>query len=195
MVNNLLSANGWFIGILIVLIVLTALFGVILWLMLKPKKEDPEEEKEKLYGLSSALTEILEKETDERKRAIVEQKLRDVRSTERFVHLVNGAEHRPARPARPAGAPPANPAARPANPAANRAPAPAAKPAPEAKPAAEKNEGSAEHIAPVSERPEEKAEVKPEVKPAPAPAVKPATAPAPAAKLAPEAKPSEEKKD
>ena len=160
MIRTLLSANGWFAGLLVVMIVITVLFALILWMTLKPvKKEDynsasaTKKALERREGeLTAALLELLNKESDEKKREELERKLREVKSAQKLVNELTAEEVKASKPAkakpetnapvrteaRPAVKPAPNGtahAARPA-PAAERKPAPSEPARTEAKPAA-----------------------------------------------------------
>lgn len=181
------SAYGWFVGLLIVMIVVTALFAFILWIALKPIKKDELDDSSSARKalarreteLTVALLKLLNKESDEGKRAELENKLREVKAAEKLVNELMGEDEPAAKPAKPAkpvkpapkaakpAAAPAQQAAKPVKPAAQ----PAAKPAP-AKPAPQ---------------PAAKPAAKPAEKPVAKPAAKPAEKPAPA-------KPAEEPK-
>lgn len=185
------SAYGWFVGLLIVMIVVTALFAFILWIALKPIKKDELDDSSSARKalarreteLTVALLKLLNKESDEGKRAELENKLREVKAAEKLVNELMGEDEPAAKPAKPVK--PVKPAPKAAKPAA----APVQQAAKPAKPAAQPAAKPA--AAPVQQA------VKP-AKPAAQPAAKPAAAPAqqaakPAAKPAP-AKPAEEPK-
>lgn len=171
------SAYGWFVGLLIVMIVVTALFAFILWIALKPIKKDELDDSSSAKKalarreteLTVALLKLLNKESDEGKRAELENKLREVKAAEKLVNELMGEDEPAAKPAKPAkpvksaqpapkaakpAAAPAQQAAKPAKPAAQPAAKPVAKPA--AKPAA----------APAPAKPAEKPVAKPAAKPA-----------------------------
>lgn len=169
------SAYGWFVGLLIVMIVVTALFAFILWIALKPIKKDELDDSSSARKalarreteLTVALLKLLNKESDEGKRAELENKLREVKAAEKLVNELMGEDEPAAKPAKPAK--PVKPAPKAAKPAA----APAQQAVKPAKPA---------------EKPAAKpAPAKPAPQPAAKPAAKPAEKPAPA-------KPAEEPK-
>ncbi len=163
------SAYGWFVGLLIVMIVVTALFAFILWIALKPIKKDELDDSSSAKKalarreteLTVALLKLLNKESDEGKRAELENKLREVKAAEKLVNELMGEDEPAAKPAKPVkSAQPAPKAAKPAKPAAQ----PAAKPV--AKSAAKPAEKPATTPAPA--KPAEKPVAKPAAKPAPA---------------------------
>ena len=177
------SAYGWFVGLLIVMIVVTALFAFILWIALKPIKKDELDDSSSARKalarreteLTVALLKLLNKESDEGKRAELENKLREVKAAEKLVNELMGEDEPAAKPAKPVK--PVKPAPKAAKPAA----APAQQAAKPAKPAAQP---AAKPVAKPAAKPAEK----PAATPAPAkPAAKPAEKPAPA-------KPAEEPK-
>ena len=147
------SAYGWFVGLLIVMIVVTALFAFILWIALKPIKKDELDDSSSAKKalarreteLTVALLKLLNKESDEGKRAELENKLREVKAAEKLVNELMGEDEPAAKPAKPVkpvkpapkaakpAAAPVQQAAKPAKPAAQSAAKPVAKPA--AKPA------------------------------------------------------------
>ncbi len=177
------SAYGWFVGLLIVMIVVTALFAFILWIALKPIKKDELDDSSSAKKalarreteLTVALLKLLNKESDEGKRAELENKLREVKAAEKLVNELMGEDEPAAKPAKPVK--PVKPAPKAAKPAA----APVQQAAKPAKPAAQ---SAAKPVAKPAAKPAEK----PAATPAPAkPAAKPAEKPAPA-------KPAEEPK-
>ena len=184
MVNTLLaSVDGWFAGLLVVMVILTVLFGVILYLILKPEKHKPEVKTdtfENIYELSAWLSKLLEKEKDERKHAILEQKLHEVKGAEYIVTVATGHAPHPQRPAQ--GTAPAPNAAAPASPApavnsapaaAPSRPAPAVNNAPAAAPSKPAPAVNPAHAAPAAQT---------QANPAPAaPAAQPQASPAHAA--------------
>lgn len=157
------SAYGWFVGLLIVMIVVTALFAFILWIALKPIKKDELDDSSSAKKalarreteLTVALLKLLNKESDEGKRAELENKLREVKAAEKLVNELMGEDEPAAKPAKPVK--PVKPAPKAAKPAA----APVQQAAKPAKPAAQ-------------------SAAKPVAKPAAKPAEKPAATPAPA---------------
>ncbi len=172
------SAYGWFVGLLIVMIVVTALFAFILWIALKPIKKDELDDSSSAKKalarreteLTVALLKLLNKESDEGKRAELENKLREVKAAEKLVNELMGEDEPAAKPAKPVkpvkpapkaakpAAAPVQQAAKPAKPAAQSAAKPVAKPAakPAEKPAA----------TPAPAKPAEKPVAKPAAKPA-----------------------------
>ena len=172
------SAYGWFVGLLIVMIVVTALFAFILWIALKPIKKDELDDSSSAKKalarreteLTVALLKLLNKESDEGKRAELENKLREVKAAEKLVNELMGEDEPAAKPAKPVkpvkpapkaakpAAAPVQQAAKPAKPAAQSAAKPLAKPAakPAEKPAA----------TPAPAKPAEKPVAKPAAKPA-----------------------------
>ena len=125
------SAYGWFVGLLIVMIVVTALFAFILWIALKPIKKDELDDSSSARKalarreteLTVALLKLLNKESDEGKRAELENKLREVKAAEKLVNELMGEDEPAAKPAKPVK--PVKPAPKAAKPAAKRAEAPA----------------------------------------------------------------------
>ena len=170
---NLLSARGWFAGLLVIMVVVTVLFALIILLALKPVRKDGlngEETQKLLKRREAELTsEILHNSNEQQKEELI-SKLREVQSAEKVVDEL--VDTKPAQ---------AQPQAKDIKPEANVKPAETAEvkaevaPA-EAKPAEQKQEAKAEEAKTQSEKP---AEAKPEaVKKAVKPAVakKPQTA-------------------
>lgn len=150
------AAYGWFAGLLTVMVIVTGLFALILFIALKPIKKDQLDDsssaRKALGRRETELTiELLNKQNDPKSRAVLEGKLREVKSAERLVDELmtedeaavtkpdgekankpapkaNPAQAKPVQPAKPAEEKKAAPAANPAQ----------AKPAPQAKPAEEK---------------------------------------------------------
>lgn len=163
------SAYGWFVGLLIVMIVVTALFAFILWIALKPIKKDELDDSSSARKalarreteLTVALLKLLNKESDEGKRAELENKLREVKAAEKLVNELMGEDEPAAKPAKPVKpVKPAPKAAKPAKPAAKPAEKPVAKPAekPAAKPVAKPAAKPAEKPAPAKPAEEPKKE-------------------------------------
>ena len=192
MIRTLLSANGWFAGLLVVMIVITVLFALILWMTLKPvKKEDynsasaTKKALERREGeLTAALLELLNKESDEKKREELERKLREVKSAQKLVNELTAEEVKASKPAKakPETNAPVRTEARPAVKPAPNGTAHAARPAPS-------GTAHAARPAPAAERkpaPSEPArtEAKPAARPAPS-GTAPAARPVPAAEHKP----------
>lgn len=169
------SAYGWFVGLLIVMIVVTALFAFILWIALKPIKKDELDDSSSARKalarreteLTVALLKLLNKESDEGKRAELENKLREVKAAEKLVNELMGEDEPAAKPAKPVK--PVKPAPKAAKPAATPAQQ-AAKPAkpaaqPAAKPAAAPAQQAAKHAKPAAKPAEKPAPAKPAEEP------------------------------
>ena len=187
------SAYGWFVGLLVVMIVVTALFGFILWIALRPiKKDEFDTTSPALKALSRreteltvALLELKNKNGDQAKISELETKLREVKTAEKLVAELLGEDEAPkkadvkkSKPAKPAQAVPKAPV----------------------KPAAEpKKESTVAQGAKPAAEPKKETEVKPAAEPVKKPEVKPAEPPKPKAETAskapakPAAKPAEKK--
>ena len=130
------AAYGWFAGLLIIMVVVTALFALILFIALKPIKKDEFDEtssaKKALVRRETELTiELLNSKNDAKTRAELENKLREVKSAERLVGELMPEEETPPRPVKK-GQPaqkPAQKAQKPAEKPAQKADKPAEKPA------------------------------------------------------------------
>ena len=139
------AAYGWFAGLLIIMVVVTALFALILFIALKPIKKDEFDEtssaKKALVRRETELTiELLNSKNDAKTRAELENKLREVKSAERLVGELMPEEETPPRPVKkgqpaqkpadkPAQKPAQKPVRKPADNPAQKADKPAEKPA------------------------------------------------------------------
>ncbi len=139
------AAYGWFAGLLIIMVVVTALFALILFIALKPIKKDEFDEtssaKKALVRRETELTiELLNSKNDAKTRAELENKLREVKSAERLVGELMPEEETPPRPVKkgqpaqkpadkPAQKPAQKPVRKPADKPAQKADKPAEKPA------------------------------------------------------------------
>lgn len=139
------AAYGWFAGLLIIMVVVTALFALILFIALKPIKKDEFDEtssaKKALVRRETELTiELLNSKNDAKTRAELENKLREVKSAERLVGELMPEEETPPRPVKkgqpaqkpadkPAQKPAQKPVRKPADKPAQKADNPAEKPA------------------------------------------------------------------
>ncbi len=139
------AAYGWFAGLLIIMVVVTALFALILFIALKPIKKDEFDEtssaKKALVRRETELTiELLNSKNDAKTRAELENKLREVKSAERLVGELMPEEETPPRPVKkgqpaqkpadkPAQKPAQKPVRKPADRPAQKADKPAEKPA------------------------------------------------------------------
>lgn len=136
------AAYGWFAGLLIIMVVVTALFALILFIALKPIKKDEFDEtssaKKALVRRETELTiELLNSKNDAKTRAELENKLREVKSAERLVGELMPEEETPPRPVKK-GQPAQKPAQKAQKPAEKPVRKPADKPAQKADKPAEK---------------------------------------------------------
>ena len=146
-------AYGWFIGLLVVMIVVTGLFALILFIALKPVNkeiggEDVSYAKALLGRREAEITsEIMKNQGNVDAMDKLLSKLKEVTAAEKLIdELVDGTSEQVTAPVKPPKAAAAAASARPVRPAPARTPAAAAKPrvAP-AKPAAAETAATADN--------------------------------------------------
>ena len=108
MVKSLLmsAAYGWFAGLLVIMIVVTALFGFIMFIALRPIKKDELDESspaKKLQRREAELTvQLLNKQNDKKSQEELIGKLHEVKTAENILNEIMEEEKRdePVKPAK-----------------------------------------------------------------------------------------------
>ena len=128
----LLSATGWFVGLLVVMIIVTALFAMVLVIALKPIKKfetDENDMSKKLERRETELTiKLLKNSNDPKRTELLLKELREVTAAEKLVNRIIEEENAAEKAAAQKAVKPQQPSQRKANqprPAQAQQPAPA----------------------------------------------------------------------
>ncbi len=144
----LLSATGWFVGLLVVMIIVTALFAMVLVIALKPIKKfetDENDMSKKLERRETELTiKLLKNSNDPKRTELLLKELREVTAAEKLVNRIIEEENAVEKAAAQKAVKPQQPTQRKAN---QPRPAQAQQPAPA------RRQVNPEQVAPAQSRP------------------------------------------
>ena len=144
----LLSATGWFVGLLVVMIIVTALFAMVLVIALKPIKKfetDENDMSKKLERRETELTiKLLKNSNDPKRTELLLKELREVTAAEKLVNRIIEEENAVEKAAAQKAVKPQQPTQRKAN---QPRPAQAQQPAPA------RRQVNPEQVAPTQSRP------------------------------------------